>query len=60
MAILTPLYMELFLTYWAEILLGLIAFLDIVVSITPSKKDDQILGYFRIIIQALSGRKKNK
>lgn len=55
-----PYDMDIFLTYWAEILLGLITFLDIVVSLTPSKKDDQILGYFRIIIQALSGRGKKR
>jgi len=37
----------------AEILLGLVAFADIIVSLTPSKRDDAYLGYFRLLLNAI-------
>lgn len=52
--------MELLLEHWTALALGLITFLDLIVSITPTKRDDQVLGYFRVIIEALSSRKKRK
>lgn len=52
--------MEIILENWSAILLGLITFLDLIVSLTPSKKDDQILGYFRVVITALSGKNRRK
>jgi len=51
---------DLILNNWALVALGLLAFLDIIVSLTPSKKDDQIVGYLRIIIETISGRRKRK
>tara|TARA_R110000823_G_scaffold126269_1_gene253329 strand:+ start:547 stop:714 length:168 start_codon:yes stop_codon:yes gene_type:complete len=46
---------------WAALALGLFAFADIIVSATPTKKDDIALGYLRAIFNALTGRKrKNK
>jgi len=54
--------MEYFLENWAALILGALAFIDVIVSLTPSKKDDQILGYFRLVINAIigSGKKKKK
>lgn len=52
--------MEILLSNWAEIVLALIVVADIIVSATPSKKDDQILGYIRIIVNALTARGRKK
>jgi uncharacterized membrane protein len=52
--------MDIILSNWAEILLGIIAVADIIVSATPSTKDDKVLGYFRVVVNALSGRNKRK
>lgn len=52
--------MDIILQNWSAILLGLIAFLDIIVSLTPTKKDDQIVGYFRVIVQALAPKNRRK
>jgi len=52
--------MDLILQNWAVIALALLGALDVYVSLTPSKKDDQIVGYLRIIIQTISGKNKLK
>jgi len=51
---------DILIANWSLVLLGLVAFLDIVVSLTPTKKDDQILGYFKILINAFTRRKQRK
>lgn len=48
------------LNNWAVILLALLSAADVIVSLTPSKRDDRIVGYLRIIIQTISGKKKQK
>ncbi len=50
--------MELITDNWAFVLLALLAAADAIVSLTPSKKDDQIVGYLRVIIQTISGKRK--
>ena len=50
--------MELITNNWAFVLLALLAAADAIVSLTPSKKDDQIVGYLRVIIQTISGKRK--
>ena len=37
-----------------------LVFADVVVSATPSKSDDKVLGYIRVIFTALFGSSKNK
>ena len=44
---------ELIQTYWAEILLGLMAFIKIVVNITPTKTDNKIFGWLDVLINAI-------
>lgn len=51
---------DILIENWAVIALSLLAFIDVIVSLTPSKKDDQWAGYIRIIITAISGKRKNK
>jgi hypothetical protein len=50
--------MELILENWAMLALAVLAALDVYVSLTPSKRDDQVVGYLRIIIQTISGKSK--
>ena len=50
---------DLLINSWAEIILGLLLVADIIVSATPSKKDDQIVGYIKTIVLALSSNKKS-
>jgi hypothetical protein len=52
--------MEIIINSWAIILLALLTAADAIVSLTPSKRDDQIVGYLKIIVQTISGKRKNK
>lgn len=52
--------MDIIIQNWAELLLALIAFLDVVVSLTPTKKDDRFLGYLRTITLAFTKRSIRK
>jgi len=49
---------QIFLDNWAAIALALITAADVVVSMTPTKKDDQIVGYLRIIFTTIGGKRK--
>ena len=51
---------ELIQTYWAEILLGLMAFIKIVVNITPTKADNKVFGWFDILINAIVSDRRKK
>lgn len=44
---------EFFKQNWQEILFGLLAFLEIIVRLTPSKKDNSILNIAIKIIEAI-------
>tara|TARA_R110000796_G_scaffold153325_2_gene269857 strand:+ start:376 stop:537 length:162 start_codon:yes stop_codon:yes gene_type:complete len=48
------------LSYWAELALAFLLLGDTVVSLTPTKKDDRILGYLRILLTAIIGGKRKK
>lgn len=44
----------------AELVLGLLAFVKIVVNITPTEKDNQVFGYLDALINMIiSDRKKS-
>jgi len=48
--------MDLLLENWAALALALLGALDVFVSLTPSKADDRIVGYLRVIITTISGK----
>lgn len=50
--------MDWILENWAQLLLAAALFIDVVVSITPTKKDDAAWGYLRLVINALTGNTK--
>lgn len=51
---------ELVQNYWAEILLGFMAFLKLIVNITPTKKDNMIFGWIDVLINAIVADRKKK
>ena len=46
---------------WIALTIGLIAFIKIIVNLTPTDADNAVFGYFDILITAITGdRRKNK
>jgi len=52
--------MEFIIENWAELLIGLLAFLKVIVNITPTEKDNQIFGYLDVLITAITGDRRKK
>tara|TARA_R100001377_G_scaffold75460_1_gene52024 strand:- start:230 stop:430 length:201 start_codon:yes stop_codon:yes gene_type:complete len=53
--------MEFIIENWAVLLIGVLAFLKIIVNLTPTTKDNQIFGYLDVLITAITGdRRKRK
>lgn len=50
--------MDFLTNNWSVILLALIGAADVIVSLTPSKKDDRYVGYLRAIVTTLSNKQK--
>lgn len=51
---------DFILQNWGELLIGLMAFLKIIVNITPNEGDNQIFGYIDLLITAITGDNKRK
>ena len=50
-----------FLDHWIELTIGLMAFVKIIVNLTPTETDNQIFGYLDVLITAITGdRRKGK
>lgn len=50
-----------FLTdFWAELLLGLMAFVKIIVNLTPTETDNAVFGYIDLLITAITGDRRKK
>lgn len=45
--------MEFILNNWAELLIGLMTFVKVVVNLTPTEKDNQIFGYLDSLINMI-------
>ena len=54
--------MEFFYDNWTSIVLALLVAADAIVSLTPSKEDDKIVGYLKLLVSAIASdnKKKNK
>jgi hypothetical protein len=52
--------MEFIIENWAVLLISFMAFLKVVVNLTPTKKDNQIFGYLDVIITAITGDRRKK
>jgi len=51
--------MDFIIDNWSELALATLLLLDTIVSLTPSKKDDQILGYIKAVFTALTKKGDN-
>lgn len=52
--------MEFIIENWAELLIGLLAALKVVVNLTPTQTDNQIFGYLDVLITAITGDRRKK
>ena len=46
--------------YWAEILLGLMAFIKLIVNITPTQTDNKVFGWLDVLINAIVSDRRKK
>ena len=44
---------DFLLNNWAELILGLMAFVKVVITLTPTEKDNQIFGYLDSLINMI-------
>lgn len=52
---------DLFLTYWAEILLAAMAFVKVIVNLTPTEADNKVFGWLDTLINAIvADRRKER
>lgn len=51
---------EILLNNWPEIALAVLFVADLIVSLTPSKSDDRIIGYIRLLVQAVANDRDDK
>ena len=49
-----------FLDHWVELVIGLMAFVKIVVNLTPTESDNQIFGYLDVLITAITGDRRKR
>ncbi len=52
--------MNFIIENWAELALSVILLLDTIVSLTPTKKDDQYLGYIKAIFNAFNKKEEGE
>jgi hypothetical protein len=50
--------MEVLKEHWLELLIALLAFLKVVVNLTPTEKDNKVFGWLDSIINAIIPDKK--
>jgi hypothetical protein len=52
---------ELIQTYWAEILLAVMAFVKVIVNLTPTEADNKVFGWLDTLISAIvNDRRKER
>jgi hypothetical protein len=52
---------ELIQTYWAEIILALMAFVKVIVNLTPTEADNKVFGWLDTLINAIvADRRKER
>ena len=51
---------ELIQMYWAEILLGVLAFAKIIVNLTPTNIDNKVFGWIDVLINAIVSDRRKK
>lgn len=49
-----------FLDNWVALVVGLMAFIKVIVNLTPTETDNQVFGYLDILITAITGDRRKK
>lgn len=49
-----------FVENWIPLTLGLMAFIKVVVNLTPTETDNQVFGYLDLLITAITGDRRKK
>lgn len=52
--------MDFIIENWAALLIGLMAFVKVVVNLTPTEEDNKVFGYVDTIINVLTGGDRKK
>ena len=53
--------MEILASFWAEILLAFMAFIKVIVNLTPTEKDNKVFGWIDVLINAIvADRRKDR
>ena len=52
--------MEFLSQNWLELLIGLLAFLKVIVNLTPTEKDNKVFGWLDSLINAIVPDSKKK
>ena len=50
--------MDFILANWGELTIGLLAFIKIIVNLTPTEKDNQVFGWFDSLINMIIADRK--
>ena len=45
---------------WLALTVGLMAFVKVIVNLTPTETDNQIFGYIDVLITAITGDRRKK
>ena len=51
---------ELIQTYWAEIALALMAFVKVIVNLTPTEADNKVFGWLDTLINAIVAERRKE
>jgi hypothetical protein len=52
--------MEFVIENWAALLIALMAFVKVVVNLTPTEADNAVFGYVDLLITAITGDRRKK
>ena len=52
--------MDFILEFWAELLIALMAFIKVIVNLTPTTTDNMVFGWFDTLITAITGDRRKK
>ena len=52
--------MDFILEYWAELLIALMAFIKVIVNLTPTETDNMVFGWLDTLITAITGDRRKK
>ena len=49
---------EFIVEHWGALLIALMAFIKVIVNLTPTEQDNQVFGYVDLLITAITGDRR--